>query len=159
MWKDNIEHNSWYNVEDQGTNRFKRKRESVRDFFEWKKNDVIKSSNKNSEWLKDLMVDSKLLDMEKWSELSDSEIDTKEQLDQLFEQWKKNKKDVLNHKELSWEILHNYERFQNRSPEVVEQISTSAAKIEDEIKNWKKEENPIARFLLKMANWLNNGKK
>ena len=105
------------------------------------------------------MVDYKLLDMEKWSELSDSEIDTKEQLDQLFEQWKKNKKDVLNHKELSWEILHNYERFQNRSPEVVEQISTSAAKIEDEIKNWKKEENPIARFLLKMANWLNNGKK
>ncbi|MBO4516778.1 hypothetical protein J5751_05115 [bacterium] len=48
--------------------------------------------------------------------------------------------------------MHNYERFQNRSPEVVEQISTSAAKIEDEIKNWKKEENPIARFLLKMAN-------
>ena len=47
MWKDNIEHNSWYNVEDQGTNRFKRKRESVRDFFEWKKNVVIKSSNKN----------------------------------------------------------------------------------------------------------------
>lgn len=154
MVKNNIEHNSWYNAENEDKNWFHRQWESVRSFFEWNKSDVIWNSGAKSEWLKDLVVDSSLLDMEKWSELSDSEIDTKEQLDQFFEKWKKNKKDLLNQKELSQQVIHNSEKFQWRSSEAVHEIENAAMAVENDIKNWGKEENPIARILLKTANWI-----
>lgn len=161
MAKDSIERNNWFNLESKDSNWLKRQWESIRNFLEWKqKADKIKVEeevSENSEKLKQSAVDSTLenlnLDMEKWSEISDSEIEIKGELDQILHKWKKDIKQVPTHKEMSQRIING------RSPEVSQQISNSATKVEDEIKNWENEENPIARSLLKMANWLMNTEK
>ena len=161
MAKDVIETNNWVSIENRDSNWFKRQWESIKNFLEWKqkldKLKVEEEASESSAKLKESAVDSTLenlnLDMEKWSEISDSEVEIKEQLDQILQKWKKDTKQVLTHKEMSQRIING------RSPEVSQQISNSATKVEDEIKNWENEENPIARSLLKMANWLMNTEK
>ena len=147
----------WESIEKKNTNWFKEKWESIKNFLEWKKNvDEIKLNEETSEKteeLKDTTIDSTLdnlnLDMQEWVELKDSDNKTREELDKFFEKWKERnpteeKKDFQN-------LLKN-DRFKNRSKEVVQQIGKSATNVENEIKNWDKEKNPVARSLLKFVN-------
>lgn len=137
----------WSDNEKKNSNWFKERWESLKNFLEWKKNDVIWNSSKKSEWLKDLVVDSSLLDMEKWSELSDSEEKTREELTGFFDKWQKDKGNVSNKEKFSQQAWYDAARFEGRSPEAVQEIENSAMKLEDEIKNWDKEENPVAKAL------------
>lgn len=144
----------WNNNEKKNSNWFKKRWESMKHFFEQKENDTIKDYNKKSEWLKDLVVDSSLLDMEKGSELSDSKTETKEELTKIFDRRQKDPKDVLNHKELSQQILQHTEGLQWRPTKVVHEIENLALNVENDINNYEEEENPIARSFLKMAKWI-----
>lgn len=146
----NFENNKdiqWNNSEKKNSNWFKEKWESLKSFLEWKKNDVIWNSSEKSKWLKDLVVDSSLLDLEKWSKLSDSEVETKGELAKL----QKNEK-VVNQQELSQQIMQNSEKYKWRSSGAVQWIENAAMTVEDDIKNWNQEENSIARTLLQAAN-------
>ena len=94
--------------------------------------------------------------MQEWLELQDSDDETKEELNKFFEKWKKELKDDIDtteEKELSVKLLQSG-RFKNRSPETVQQIAKSATNIENEIKDWPKEKNPVARSLLKIVDWI-----
>jgi hypothetical protein len=53
------------------------------------------------------------------------------------------------------EKQHSHTRsymIENRDKQVVEWIKQSSKNIEDDIKNWDKEQNPVARSLLNIAN-------
>ena len=154
----------WNNIEKNDKNWFREKRESIKNFLEWKKNIdkiwVEEETSRKAENLKDSAIDSTLdnlnLDMQEWLELQDSDDETKEELNKFFEKWKKELKhdiDTTEEKELSVNLLQSG-RFKNRSPETVQQIAKSATKIESEIKNWKQEKNPVARSLLKIVDWI-----
>lgn len=154
----------WNNIEKKNSNWFREKRESIKNFLEWKKNidkiQVEEETSRKAENLKDSAIDSTLdnlnLDMQEWLELQDSDDETKEELNKFFEKWKKELKDDIDtteEKELSVKLLQS-SRFKNRSPETVQQIAKSAIKIESEIINWKQEKNPVARSLLKIVNWI-----
>ena len=156
--------NQWNNIEKKNTNWFKEEWESIKNFLEWKKHaDKIKVKeeiSRNAENLKDSVIDSTLdnlnLDMQEWLELQDSDDKTKEELNKFFEIWKQELKNDI---EQPWEAelrerLFNSERFGKRSPDIVREVAKSATKIENEIKNWKQEENSVARSLLKIVNWI-----
>ena len=132
----------WSDNERKSSNWFKEKWESLKNFLEWKKNDVIWNSSKKSEWLKDLVVDSSLLDVEKWSELSYAEKKTKGELTNL-----KDEGSVSNKEKFSQQVWYDAAKFKGRSPEAVEEIENSATELEDKIKNWDKEGNPVAKAL------------
>jgi len=161
--------NQWNNIEKKNSNWFREKRESIKNFLEWKKNvDKLKVKEETSnkvETLKDSAIDSTLdnlnLDMQEWLELQDSDDETKEELNKFFEKWKKELKDDIDtteEKELSVKLLQSG-RFKNRSPETVQQIAKSATNIENEIKDWPKEKNPVARSLLKIVDWIMSTEK
>ena len=150
----NIENNKdiqWENIEKKDSNWLKRWRESFKSFLEWKKNDVIWNSSKKSEWLKDLVVDSSLLDLAEWSELSDSEDKTKEELNQFFDKWEKDKGNESNKEKFLQQVPYDVARFEGRSQDAVQEIQNSAMKLENEIKNWNQEENPVAEALLRVV--------
>jgi len=150
----NIENNKdiqWENIEKKDSNWLKRWRESFKSFLEWKKNDVIWNSSKKSEWLKDLVVDSSLLDLAEWSELSDSEDKTKEELTQFFDKWEKDKGNESNKEKFLQQVPYDVARFEGRSQDAVQEIQNSAMKLENEIKNWNQEENPVAEALLRVV--------
>lgn len=159
----------WNNIEKNDKNWFREKRESIKNFLEWKKNidkiQVEEETSRKAENLKDSAIDSTLdnlnLDMQEWLELQDSDDETKEELNKFFEKWKKELKDDIDtteEKELSVKLLQSG-RFKNRSPETVQQIAKSATNIEKEIKDWPKEKNPVARSLLKIVDWIMSTEK
>ena len=132
--------------------------------MEWKKNvdklKVEEETSRKAENLKDSAIDSTLdnlnLDMQEWLELQNSDDKTKEELNKFFEKWKEELKDntnTLEEKELSEKLFKN-KRFEKRSPEIVQQIAKSATNIENEIKDWPKEKNPVAKSLLKIVDWI-----
>lgn len=161
--------NQWNNIEKKNSNWFREKRESIKNFLEWKKNvdklKVEEETSSKTEKLKDSAIDSTLdnlnLDMQEWLELQNSDDKTKEELNKFFEKWKEELKDntnTLEEKELSEKLFKN-KRFEKRSPEIVQQIAKSATKIENEIKDWQKEKNPVARSLLKIVDWIMSTEK
>ena len=154
----------WNNIEKKNSNWFREKRESIKNFLEWKKNvdklKVEEETSRQKENLKDSAIDSTLdnlnLDMQEWLELKDADDETKKELNQFFEKWKKEFKDDVQtpeDQELSQKLLQS-DRFKNRSTETVQQIAKSATNIENEIKDWPKEKNPVARSLLKIVDWI-----
>lgn len=151
---DNNKDIEWNNNEKKNSNWFKKRWESMKHFFEQKENDTIKDYNKKSEWLKDLVVDSSLLDMEKGSELSDSKTETKEELTKIFDRRQKDPKDVLNHKELFRQISQHTKRLQWRPTKVAHEIENLAMNVENDINNYEEEGNPIAKSFLKIAKWI-----
>lgn len=159
----------WENFERESTNWFREKWESVKNFLKWKKDaeeiQVEEETSRKTENLKDSAIDSTLdnlnLDMQEGLELKDSDDKTKEELNQFFEAWKQGLKNDI---EQPWEAelrerLFKSKRFGKRSPEVVTQIAKSATKIENEIKDWQKEKNPVARSLLKIVDWIMSTEK
>lgn len=140
------------NFEKKNSNWFKERRESLKSFFEWKKNEVIRIFNKKSEWLKDFIVDSNLLDTEKWSNLSDSEVETKKELAEFLDNSQENITGVSNPEKILSQKWYDVSKFKGRSSEIVQEIENLAMNVEDEIKNYNDEENSIARALLHAAN-------
>lgn len=151
----------WENFERESTNWFREKRESVKNFLKWKKNaeeiQVEEDTSRKTENLKDSAIDSTLdnlnLDMQEWLELKNSDDKTKEELNQFFEAWKQELKNDI---EQPWEAelrdrLFKSKRFGKRSPETVIQIAKSATKIKNEIENFEKEPNLIAKWLLNVV--------
>ena len=166
---ENNKENQWNNIEKKNSNWFREKRESIKNFLEWKKNvdklKVEEETSSKTENLKDSAIDSTLdnlnLDMQEWLELQNSDDKTKEELNKFFEKWKKEFKDDVQtpeEQELSQKLLQS-DRFKNRSTETVQQIAKSATKIENEIKDWQKEKNPVARSLLKIVDWIMSTEK
>jgi len=163
----NIENNKniqWENVERKNTNWFREKWESVKNFLKWKKDaeeiQVKEEISRKTENLKDSTINSTLdnlnLDMQEGLELKDSDDEIKKELNQFFEKWKEELKDNVHtpeEQELSQKLLQS-DRFKNRSAEIVQQIAKSATKIENEIKDWQKEKNPVAKSLLKIVDWI-----
>ena len=141
----NIENNKdiqWENIEKKGGNWW----EAVKDFLKLKKHTeeikVKEVISRKTEKLKDAAIDSTLdnlnLDMQEWLELEDSDIKTKEELNQIFAKWKEKPKDNVNtpeEQELYQKLLQS-NRFKNRSPEAIQEIAKSATKVENEIKQW-----------------------
>ena len=161
---ENNKENQWNNIEKKNSNWFKEKWESIKNFLEWKKDideiQVEEETSRKTESLKDSAIDSTLdnlnLDMQEGLELKDTDDETKKELNQFFEKWKEELKDdaqTLEEQELSQKLLQS-ERFKSRSPETVQQIAKSATKIENEIKDWQKEKNPVAKSLLKIVDWI-----
>ena len=159
----------WNNIEKKNSNWFREKRESIKNFLEWKKNvdklKVEEETSRQKENLKDSAIDSTLdnlnLDMQEWLELKDADDETKKELNQFFEKWKKEFKDDVQtpeDQELSQKLLQS-DRFKNRSTETVQQIAKSATNIENEIKDWPKEKNPVAKSLLKIVDWIMSTEK
>lgn len=159
----------WNNIEKKNGNWFREKWESIKNFLEWKKNidkiQVEEETSRQKENLKDSAIDSTLdnlnLDMQEWLELKDADDETKKELNQFFEKWKKEFKDdvqTLEDQELSQKLLQS-DRFKNRSTETVQQIAKSATNIENEIKDWPKEKNPVAKSLLKIVDWIMSTEK
>ena len=161
--------NQWNNIEKKNSNWFREKWESVKNFLKWKKDaeeiQAEEETSRKTENLKDSAIDSTLdnlnLDMQEGLELKDSDDKTKEELNQFFEAWKQELKNDI---EQPWEAelrerLFKSKRFGKRSPEVVTQIAKSATKIENEIKDWQKEKNPVARSLLKIVDWIMSTEK
>ena len=160
----NIENNKniqWENIEKEKTNWSRKKWESVKDFLKWRKDaekiQIEKETGEKSEKLKDVTIDSTLdnlnLDMQEWLELKDSDDKTKEELNQFFEAWKQELKNDI---EQPWEAelrdrLFKSKRFGKRSPETVAQIAKSATIIKNEIDNWEKEPNLVAKWLLNIV--------
>ena len=149
------------NIEKKNWNWLKEKWESIKTFLEWKKDvDEIRlkeETSERTEKLKDSTIDSTLdslnLEMQEWLELSNSDIETKDELNQFFEKGKnefKDEKAIPQEKELSQQLLKN-NKFKNRSPEAVREIAHSDTKLENEIKNWKQEKNPVAKSLLRVV--------
>ena len=157
---ENNKENQWNNIEKKETNWFKEKWESIKNFLEWKKDaDELKiqeETDNNVENLKDSAIDSTLdnlqINMQEWLELSNADNETKEELNYIFEEWKKNKKEIMQDKELPKKLEQYNKKFPGRSPEIVQQIVNSADRIQTEIKNWRQQSNPIARALLWIVN-------
>ncbi len=160
--------NNWSNLEKKNWNWFQEKRESIKNFLEWRKKiDETKMKEEiteKSEKLKNSTIDSTLdnlqLDTQKRLELQDSQTEIKKELDDVLFEWsrKKDSKETVKEKEL-FERLLKENKFKTRSPEAIQQIANSATKIESEIKNWKQETNPVARSLLKIVNWIMSTEK
>lgn len=97
-------------------------------------------------------VNDTLNNMELDSEL-DSKLDSND-VNEFFEKWKDefndNKNTTAEKKFVSKSSYINEDRPQD----VVDWINNSADKILDEIKNWKQEQNPVARSLLRIVNWI-----
>lgn len=141
----NIENNKdiqWENIEKKGGNWW----DAVKNFLKLKKHTeeikVKEVISRKTEKLKDAAIDSTLdnlnLDMQEWLELEDSDIKTKEELNQIFAKWKEKPKDNVNtpeEQELYQKLLQS-NRFKNRSPEAIQEIAKSATKVENEIKQW-----------------------
>lgn len=141
----NIENNKdiqWENIEKKGGNWW----EAIKNFLKLKKHTeeikVKEVISRKTEKLKDAAIDSTLdnlnLDMQEWLELEDSDIKTKEELNQIFAKWKKKPRDNVNtpeEQELYQKLLQS-NRFKNRSPEAIQEIAKSATKVENEIKQW-----------------------
>lgn len=151
----------WNNIEKKSSNWFRDKWESVKNFLEWKKDadeiQVEEETGRKAENLKDSAIDSTLdnlnLDMQEGLELKDSDDKTKEELNQFFEAWKQELKNDI---EQPWEAelrerLFKSKRFGNRSPEIVTQIAKSATKIKNEIENFEREPNFVAKWLLNVV--------
>ena len=147
----------WESAENRSGNWFKEKWEAVKDFLQWRKNaevsDIREKTSTQEESLRDSAIDSRLQDLEKQQDIQDSQIDTKKELDDLLIEWmwKKDSKDVLREKELAQKLLNN-DRFKNRSQDVREEIAYSADNVSQDIENYDKEQNPIARSLLWIVN-------
>lgn len=159
---DNNKNMQWKNIEKNDSNWFKRQWESVKVFFGIQKSidelGVKEEIISKTEKIKDTTIDSTLdnlnLDMQEWLNLKESDSETKEELNQFFKAWKEELKNDI---EQPWEAklrekLFESKRFGKRSPEIVTQIAKSATKIENEIQNWKKEPNLIAKWLLNVVN-------
>ena len=159
---ENNKENQWNNIEKKNTNWFREKRESIKNFLEWKKYaeeiTVKRKTGQETENLKDFAIDSTLdnlqLNMQEWLELSNADNETKEELNHIFEEWKENKKEIMQDEELPKKLEKYNKKFPGRSPEVVQKIVNSATEIETEIKNWQTEKNPVAKSLLKIVNWI-----
>ena len=158
---ENSKNAQWENIEKKNSNWFKEKWEWIKNFLEWKKNvDKIKVEEETSAKAKKLeraAVDSTLdnlnLDMQEGLELKESDNETKKKLNQFFEEWKEELKNDI---EQPWEVelrkqLFKSKRFGKRSPEIVIQIAKSATKIKNEIDNWEKEPNLVAKWLLNIV--------
>jgi len=153
--------NQWNNIEKKNSNWFREKRESIKNFLEWKKDidkiQVEEETSRKAENLKDSAIDSTLdnlnLDMQEGLELKDSDDKTKEELNQFFEAWKQELKNDI---EQPWEAelrerLFKSKKFGKRSPEIVTQIAKSATKIKNEIENFEKEPNLVAKWFLNVV--------
>lgn len=158
---DNNKNMQWKNIEKNDSNWFKRQWESVKGFFGIQKSidelGVKEEIISKTEKIKDTTIDSTLdnlnLDMQEWLNLKESDSETKEELNQFFKAWKEELKNDI---EQPWEAklrekLFESNRFGKRSPEIVTQIAKSATKIENEIQNWEKEPNLIAKWLLNVV--------
>ena len=159
----------WENIEKKNNNWFRETWESVKSFLEWKKDvdeiQIEEETSRKTENLKDSAIDSTLdnlnLDMQEGLELKDTGDETKKELNQFFEKWKEELKDDVQtpeEQEPSQKLLQS-DRFKNRSAETVQQIAKSPTKIENEIKDWQKEKNPVAKSLLKIVDWIMSTEK
>ena len=143
---ENNKENQWNNIEKKNSNWFREKRESIKNFLEWKKNvdklKVEEETSRKAENLKDSAIDSTLdifqLDMQERLEVQDSQTEIKKELNDTFYEWKwkKDSKETIKEKDLYQHLLED-DRFKDRSPEAVQQIARSATNVENEIKQWK----------------------
>lgn len=143
---ENNKENQWNNIEKKNSNWFREKRESIKNFLEWKKNvdklKVEEETSRKAENLKDSAIDSTLdifqLDMQEKLEVQDSQTEIKKELNDTFYEWKwkKDSKETIKEKDLYQHLLED-DRFKDRSPEAVQQIARSATNVENEIKQWK----------------------
>ncbi len=105
--------------------------------------------------IEDTLLDSALESSSIWE--SNDQI-TKGQIDKFFEKWKEefydDKKTVVEDK-----FTQKYKNIEDRSVDVAKWIENSADKIIDEIKNWEKEQNPVARSLLRFVNRIMKSEK
>lgn len=93
--------------------------------------------------------------IELWLEKANVKDITKNELNDFFSEWKEKLNDDK-HTFREWRLkrLLKSDRFKKRSEHVVERIEESASTVENEIKNWQKEKNPVARSLLRIVNWI-----
>jgi len=121
---------------------------NLRDSILWKKEtveDVRWKTTEKSEILKWNVINSALenlsVSVDKHVESDEIQKETQNVLADIKNVWK--------------EKQHSHTRsyvIENRDKQVVEWIKQSSKNIEDDIKNWDKEPNPVARSLLNIAN-------
>ncbi len=80
----------------------------------------------------------------------------KDKVSEFFWKWKEelNKLNPNTKKQIKKTSLWIKGKLYNRPQEVRQAIEKSADNILDEIYNWKEEKNPVARSLLRIANWI-----
>lgn len=80
----------------------------------------------------------------------------KDKVSEFFWKWKEEFKkiDTFTEKKFVKKYWNMQNKLAHRPGEVKEAIEKSADNILDEIYNWKKEKNPVARSLLRIVNWI-----
>lgn len=131
--------------------------------LEWAKNfeESIEAwkTQKETKDLGEGIVDRELDDLhnkiELWLEKANVKDITKDELNNFFSEWKEKINDDK-HTFREWRLkrLLKSDRFKERSEHVVERIEESAGTVENEIKNWRDQKNPVARSLLRIVRWI-----
>lgn len=121
---------------------------NLKDSILWKKEtveDIKWETSKKSELLKWNVVDSALDDLR-------VNVDSSVEFDEV----QKKTQDELSKMKIAWkEKFHTHTKayvVENRDKQVAEWITQASRNLENEIKNWDKEQNPVARSLLNIAN-------
>lgn len=85
--------------------------------------------------------------------LEDSRINEDlDKIDNFFEEWKEEFKKIDTEDEEK--IIKIYNKIKDRPVVVQKEIEKISNKVLDEIYNWKKEKNPVARSLLRIVSWI-----
>ena len=146
-------------------NKFKDWLNSLKDSILWKdkeKDQLQGETSHASESLKSTVINEALdnlkLNMEKWLNLDERDNNTKAELDEFFQEWKK---EFFDAKKTYAEkrFVYKYKKIETRPIDVQKWIGNSVEKITDEISNWKKEKNPVARSLLRIVDWIMSTEK
>lgn len=154
--KDNLESKS---------NKFKDWLNSLKDSILWKDKEEEQLNNETShagESLKSTVINEALdnleLNMKKWLKFKEGDNNTKAELHEFFQEWKKEFFDSnKTHEERNF--VRKYKKIESRPVDVQKWIKESAEDITNEISNWKKEKNPVARSLLRIVDWIMSTEK
>jgi alkanesulfonate monooxygenase SsuD/methylene tetrahydromethanopterin reductase-like flavin-dependent oxidoreductase (luciferase family) len=84
--------------------------------------------------------------------------DLLDQIDDFFEKGKDEFEDI-DKTETEDNVISKYSKIKNRHINVRRAIIKSEESVLDEIKNWKKEGNLVAKSLLRMTNWILKSEK
>ena len=151
-WKDNIEKNEDSSSIMKLLNKLK---SSVLLNKNKEEIDISKKSKINQEILQNEIINSTLNKLGEKTQINNSlENSEKKEINEVVDDWK-NKTNTHDEKV----TVKKYERLKDRPLSVSEEITKSVTSIEDEIKNWKTEKNPIARYLLKLADMIMHTEK
>ena len=146
-WNERDKNNE--NNENNNDNEKKGLWDSFKEIFKWFTDKLKKNAV-------DSALDNLQANIEKWLNIDETDNETKQELVDFFNEWK-NELEFIDTKEeekLVEKLTSSGKFTKDREPEIVAKIVESADKIENEIKDWQKEKNPVARSLLKIVNWI-----